>query len=75
MVGFQHAGRGDAPMFLVHSKGDFVPAAHSARLCERLRAGSVECTQLTVAGDEHGMGVLTQTPVRDRLVRWLKAHD
>ncbi|HEX2317321.1 MAG TPA: alpha/beta hydrolase [Thermomonospora sp.] len=75
LASHQHAGAGDTPMFLVHARGDFVPPAHSARLCRALRAASVRCTQLTVPGGDHGLTLLTQARVRDRLVRWLKAHD
>lgn len=75
MVSFQHAGRGDTPMLLIHSRHDFVPPAHGAQLCQALRAGSVGCAQHVVAGDEHGMGLLARPAVRDRLVKWIKAHD
>jgi len=74
MVSFQHVSSGDAPMFLVHSKRDFVPPVHSAQLCRHLRARSVKCTRLTVAGNAHGMAVLSKPAVRNRLLKWIKAN-
>jgi acetyl esterase/lipase len=75
LVSFQHASRGDTPMLLIHSRHDFVPPSHGAQLCRELQTDSVACSPVVVAGDEHGMGLLARTSVRDRLVRWLKAHD
>ncbi|QXJ21180.1 alpha/beta hydrolase fold domain-containing protein [Actinomadura graeca] len=71
----QHAGAGDAPMFLIHSKQDFVPAAHSAQLCAALTKARVACTTETTTGGYHG-GALFQVPgLRDKVLTWIKAHD
>ena len=70
-----HASGGDAPMYLLHSKGDFVPSTHSADLCTALKAKRVGCTLDVVDGDGHASAVLKTVGVQTKILTWLKAHD
>lgn len=70
-----HASSGDAPMYLLHSQGDFVPSAHSSDLCTALKSHSVSCTLTIVSGSEHGGGLLSVSGVHTKILNWLQAHD
>jgi acetyl esterase/lipase len=70
-----HASGGDAPMYLLHSQGDFVPAAHSADLCAALKAKKVGCTLDVVDGDGHAAAILKTVGVHSKILTWLQAHD
>ncbi|SDL19222.1 alpha/beta hydrolase family protein [Streptomyces indicus] len=69
------SGAGDAPLFLIHSAGDFVPPAHSRALSTAVRdKGLRDVTVRTERGSAHGAALLTPA-VRDAVLRWLRAHD
>ncbi|MER5298172.1 alpha/beta hydrolase [Streptomyces lasiicapitis] len=69
------SGPRDAPLYLVHSAGDFVPPAHSAELAAaQRRSGLRDITVRTLPGSAHG-GPLLKTPgLADDVLRWLRAH-
>jgi hypothetical protein len=75
MSAVHHAtGRDDAPMLLIHSRRDFVPALHSHALSEAERregmaAGDIRV--VTVPGAEHGGGLLRSPAVAERVLRWI----
>lgn len=58
-----HAGPGDAPMLLIHSANEFVPARHGKMLASVLTAAGVKATVQVVPGRAHG-GVLLRDPAR-----------
>ncbi|MFF7446157.1 MULTISPECIES: alpha/beta hydrolase fold domain-containing protein [unclassified Streptomyces] len=68
------SGPDDAPMLLIHSRGDFVPPAHSTDVAaaER-RSGHRDITVHTVQGSAHG-GALMPT-ARETILRWLRGHS
>lgn len=71
------SGRDDPPMLLIHSRDDFVPAAHSAALrdAERSRGmGPGEITVVTVPGGGHGTTLLRKPGVERRIRDWIAAH-
>jgi acetyl esterase/lipase len=70
-----HVSSGDAPMFLLHSQGDFVPSAHSADLCTALKAKNVACTLTVVPGSGHGGAILDTSGIHTKILNWLRAHD
>ncbi|WP_141962437.1 alpha/beta hydrolase [Actinoallomurus bryophytorum] len=70
-----HVSRGDAPMFLLHSKGDFVPSTHSADLCAALKDKKVGCTLDVVGGDGHAGALLKTAGVHAKILTWLQTHD
>jgi acetyl esterase/lipase len=70
-----HASSGDAPMYLLHSQGDFVPSAHSADLCTALKAKNVSCTLTVVAGSGHASAILKTSGIHTKILTWLQAHD
>ncbi|GGS06642.1 hypothetical protein GCM10010252_51970 [Streptomyces aureoverticillatus] len=69
------SGARDAPLYLVHSAGDFVPPAHSAELAAaQRRAGMGDVTVRTLPGSAHG-GPLLKTPgLAHDVLQWLRAH-
>ncbi|WP_067818821.1 alpha/beta hydrolase [Actinomadura kijaniata] len=73
-VAFNHASAGDAPMLMIHSQGDFVPASHGSGLCGKLTPHHVPCTTRIVEGDSHGLSVLNTPGTADLLLHWLKTH-
>jgi acetyl esterase/lipase len=75
IVDYNHADNADAPHYLVHSAGDFVPPAHATELCGRLKAQAVSCTAVTVSGSAHGIALFDVSGVRTNVLTWLKAHD
>jgi acetyl esterase/lipase len=76
LVVYQHATITDAPLYLVHSSGDFVPPAHSTELCGHMKAHKVSCTATTITGSSaHGLSLLDISGVRANLTKWLQAHD
>jgi acetyl esterase/lipase len=75
IVDYNHADSTDAPHYLVHSAGDFVPPAHATELCTKLKAQNVSCTAVTVSGIAHGTALFDASGVRTNVLTWLKAHD
>ncbi|RFU41782.1 alpha/beta hydrolase [Actinomadura logoneensis] len=69
-----HVSRGDAPMLLFHSKGDFVPATQSTALAGALRTAGVPVTVRTVSGRMHGGALMIDPTVYPTLLAWLKAR-
>jgi acetyl esterase/lipase len=70
-----HASSGDAPMYLLHSQGDFVPPAQSADLCTALKAKKVGCTLDVVDGDGHAAAILKSAGIHTKILNWLQTHD
>jgi acetyl esterase/lipase len=70
-----HASSGDAPMYLLHSRGDFVPSAHSSDLCAALKAKDVSCTLTVVPGSGHASAILGVSGIHTKILTWLQAHD
>ncbi|MDI3390444.1 alpha/beta hydrolase [Streptomyces sp. B-S-A8] len=76
MAARTHAsGAEDAPMFLVHSAEDFVPAAHAHDLAFAQRvAGGTDTRLRVVPGAAHGAKLLDDDGVRRSVLRWLREH-
>ncbi|MDQ8707438.1 alpha/beta hydrolase [Streptomyces sp. LHD-70] len=76
MAARTHAsGVEDAPLFLVHSAEDFVPAAHSHDLADAQSvAGSTDAWLRVVPGSAHGAKLLDDGGVRRSVLRWLREH-
>jgi acetyl esterase/lipase len=70
-----HASTGDAPMYLLHSQGDFVPSTHSSDLCTALKAKNVSCTLTVVTGSGHASAILKIDGIHTKILNWLQAHD
>ncbi|GLY87483.1 alpha/beta hydrolase [Actinoallomurus iriomotensis] len=70
-----HASTSDAPMYLLHSQGDFVPSTHSSDLCTALKAKSVSCTLTVVTGSGHASAILKVDGIHTKILNWLQAHD
>ncbi len=74
-AGSRASGADDAPMFLLHSKGDPVPVRHSRDLeaaeetDHNMPANGV--TVKTVAGSSHGGALLDAPRVSDRVLAWI----
>ncbi|MFE0177493.1 alpha/beta hydrolase [Streptomyces sp. NPDC059002] len=69
------SGPDDAPLFLVHSAGDFVPPVHSAELAAAQRgAGLRDVTVRTVRGSAHGGAVLGASGTARVVLRWLRGR-
>ncbi|MGH3310325.1 MAG: alpha/beta hydrolase [Streptomyces sp.] len=72
------ANPGDAPMFLVHSESDFVPATHSTDLEATAEANGVPAgditTKVVANSSAHGRGLLSTTGMFESIVDWLKAR-
>ncbi|MEV0442244.1 alpha/beta hydrolase [Streptomyces spectabilis] len=69
------SGARDAPLYLVHSKGDFVPPAHSADLAAaQRRAGLRDVTVRTLPGASHGGPLLKERGLAADVLRWLRGH-
>ncbi|WP_190136738.1 alpha/beta hydrolase family protein [Streptomyces longispororuber] len=76
MTAASHAsGARDAPLYLVHSAGDFVPPAHSAELAAaQRRAGLSDVTVRTVPGAAHGGPLLRERGLAEGVLAWLRAR-
>jgi acetyl esterase/lipase len=76
-VAKEHAsGTDDAPMYLIHSSGDPVPALHSTDLRDAELANGMDAADITVqtvAGSDSG-GPLLTTGMKTAVVNWLKAR-
>lgn len=67
------SGADDAPMLLVHSRGDFVPPAHSTDLAAAERAaGLADVTVRVVPGSAHGGALLKEEGVTETVETWLR---
>ncbi|MFI6940188.1 alpha/beta hydrolase family protein [Streptomyces sp. NPDC050418] len=70
------SGPGDAPLLLIHSRGDFVPPAHSRDLSTAARdKGLGDITVRTERGSAHGAALLSSRAVREATVAWLRSHS
>ncbi|WP_030563614.1 alpha/beta hydrolase family protein [Streptomyces aureocirculatus] len=76
MSAASHAsGARDAPLYLVHSAGDFVPPAHSAELAAAQGdAGLRDVTLRTLPGSAHGGPLLRAPGLAEDVLRWLRAR-
>ncbi|MFD6287668.1 alpha/beta hydrolase [Streptomyces sp. NPDC060205] len=71
------SGPDDAPMYLVHSELDFVPAAHSLDLEAAEEAKGMPDTDISttvVPGDAHGGALLDDQPTVDRILDWIRTR-
>ncbi|MFC8620754.1 alpha/beta hydrolase [Streptomyces anulatus] len=72
------AGKGDAPMLLVHSDGDFVPPVHSTELEAAAKAAGVPAsdvaTRIVTGSTAHGQNLLGAPGMFATVVSWLKAR-
>ncbi|MFE7073155.1 alpha/beta hydrolase [Streptomyces sp. NPDC057620] len=73
------SGANDAPMYLIHSEGDFVPVQHSLDLEEAEEIGHdmppAGVTVETVTGSSaHGGGLLDVDGLPDRVLAWIADH-
>ncbi|MEW2526019.1 alpha/beta hydrolase [Streptomyces sp. NPDC047071] len=69
------SGARDAPLYLAHSAGDFVPPAHSADLAAaQRRAGLRDVTVRTLPGAAHGGALLRERGLAAGVLRWLRGH-
>ncbi|MGW0735106.1 alpha/beta hydrolase [Streptomyces sp. NPDC002851] len=76
MVSKNWANAGDAPMYLLHSDGDFVPPAHSTDLeavaeAKGVPAGDIQ-THIVTGSTSHGAALLGESGIYDSVVAWLK---
>ncbi|GHC62555.1 alpha/beta hydrolase family protein [Streptomyces flavofungini] len=76
LAAVSHAsGARDAPLYLVHSAGDYVPPAHSAELAAaQRRAGLRDVTVRTLSGSAHGGPLLRAPGLARDVLAWLRAH-
>jgi acetyl esterase/lipase len=76
-VAKDHAsGADDAPMYLIHSSGDTIPAVHSTDLRDAETAKGMnpaDITVKTVTGSDSG-GPLLTTSTKTTVLAWLKAR-
>lgn len=73
------SGADDAPMYLVHSEGDFVPVQHSLDLEAAEEVGhdmpADGVTVETVTGSAaHGGGLLDTAGMPEKVLTWIKAR-
>ncbi|WP_326796233.1 alpha/beta hydrolase [Streptomyces sp. NBC_01808] len=69
------SGRDDAPMLLLHSAHDFVPAYHSEQVAAAERAQGMPAGDVrvrVVPGSAHGMRLLTEPGVVGEIEGWLR---
>lgn len=66
-----HASAGDAPMLIIHSEGDFVPATHAMGLRDALARFGVPVTVKIVPGAQHGGAIVTDPQQFDAVVNWI----
>ncbi|MWK33961.1 alpha/beta fold hydrolase [Actinomadura sp. J1-007] len=69
-----HVSAGDAPMLLMHSDEDLVPATQSTGLATALRAAGVPATVKVVEGKLHASALMNDEHVYPTILSWLKAH-
>ncbi|QEU93937.1 alpha/beta hydrolase [Streptomyces kanamyceticus] len=76
LAAVSHAsGPDDAPLFLVHSTGDFVPVVHSVELATaQRRAGLRDVTVRTVGGSAHGAPLLKEPGMARDVLHWLRGR-
>lgn len=74
MAARYHAGSGDAPMLMYHSKKDLVPASESAGLASSLHAEGVRATVRVVPGHKHGGGILGLPGIRTEIRTWINGR-
>ncbi|MGW2232006.1 alpha/beta hydrolase [Streptomyces formicae] len=76
LAALSHAsGPDDAPLFLVHSTGDFVPVVHSTELATaQRRAGLGDVTVRTVGGAAHGAPLLKERGMARDVLEWLRGR-
>ncbi|MDI3422696.1 alpha/beta fold hydrolase [Streptomyces luteolus] len=73
------SGANDAPMYLIHSEGDFIPVQHSLDL-ERAEETDDDMptsgvTVETVAGSSaHGGALLDAPGMPDKVLQWIESH-
>ncbi|MFJ7063680.1 alpha/beta hydrolase [Streptomyces microflavus] len=72
------AGKGDAPMLLVHSDGDFVPSVHSTELEAAAKAAGVPAsdvtTRIVTGSTAHGQALLGAPGMFATVVSWLTSR-
>jgi acetyl esterase/lipase len=66
-----HAGRGDAPMLIMHSTDEFVPAAHSTELVTALKSYGVAVTLKEQPGTAHAMSIIKDPAAWRTVVTWI----
>jgi acetyl esterase/lipase len=68
-----HVDKGDAPMLLMHSVGDFVPYGQSTALRDILAAVKIRVTLTEVKGSAHGAALLNNARVEKTVIDWVHA--
>ncbi|WKX70723.1 alpha/beta hydrolase [Streptomyces sp. XD-27] len=71
------SGADDAPMYLLHSAADFVPAGHAWDLAAAERSAGMAAADVTVAvvpGGAHGAGLLKVPGIPARVADWARAR-
>jgi acetyl esterase/lipase len=66
-----HADAGDAPILIMHSADEFVPAKHSTELVTALKARGVAAVMEVVPGSTHGAGIIHNPQAWDKIVSWM----
>lgn len=66
-----HVSADDAPMLILHSEGDFVPATHGMGLRDALAQVGVPVTVKIVPGSQHGGAIVTDPRRFDAVVNWI----
>jgi acetyl esterase/lipase len=66
-----YASADDAPVLIMHSADEFVPAAHSTGLVSTLRGLGVQATMQVVPGAVHGAGILGNATAWRTVVSWI----
>ncbi|MCW2915941.1 MAG: Alpha/beta hydrolase fold-3 domain protein [Actinomycetia bacterium] len=68
-----HVDKGDAPMLLMHSAGDFVPYEQSIALRDALTTAEIPVTLTKVKGSAHGATLLNDARVEKTVLNWVYA--
>jgi len=63
----------DPPVFVAHSRDEFIPPAQGEILVEALKANGVEHVHVEVPGAAHSIGMLDDA-LRGQIVEFLRAH-
>jgi acetyl esterase/lipase len=66
-----YASADDAPTLVLHSAGEFVPAAHSTELVSALKSFGVAATLTEVPGVAHGTGILNEPQGWKTVITWI----